>query len=46
MFDEILTECPVEFGVDDYIQAKANYAEAIMNEGDLELAGDKFEAVK
>lgn len=36
----------MEFGVDDYIQVKANYAEAIMNEGDLQLACEKFEAAK
>jgi hypothetical protein len=36
----------LEFGVDDYIKAKANYAESIMNSGDIDHAIDKFENVK
>ena len=37
---------PLEFGVDDYIALKAAYAEAIMNDGDIDQALDKFENVK
>jgi hypothetical protein len=36
----------LEFGVDDYIKAKANYAESIMNCGDIDHAIDKFQNVK
>jgi hypothetical protein len=36
----------LEFGVDDYIKAKANYAESIMNCGDIDHAIDKFDNVK
>lgn len=35
-----------EFGVDDYIKAKANYAESIMNCGEIDHAIDKFENTK
>ena len=37
---------PIEFGVDDYIGAKASYAEAVMNCGELDLAIEKFDNVK
>ena len=35
-----------EFGVDEYIRAKASYAECIMNLGQTQHAIDKFENVK
>jgi tetratricopeptide (TPR) repeat protein len=36
----------IEFGVDDYIRAKASYAESLMNMGQIDQAIDKFENVK
>ena len=36
----------VEFGVDDYIRAKADYAESLMYLGNVDQAIDKFENVK
>lgn len=48
-FPELTSETEdivIEFGVDDYIKAKANYAESIMNIGDIEHATEKFENVK
>ena len=35
-----------EFGVDEYIRTKANYAECLMNLGQLQHAIDKFENAK
>lgn len=35
-----------EFGIDDYIKAKASYAESIMNCGQIDHAIDKFENTK
>jgi len=35
-----------EFGVDDYIRSKANYAEALMNIGQIRHAIEKFENVR
>lgn len=39
-------QASVEFGVDDYIRAKASYAECLMNLGEVDHAIDKFENVK
>lgn len=43
---EKLDDSALEFGIDDYIKARAGLAECYMNSGKLELAIAKFQGVK
>lgn len=43
---EKLDDAALEFGIDDYIKARAGLAECFMNSGKIELAIQKFEGVK
>ena len=41
-----LNSSALEFGVDDYIKARAGLAECLLNCGEIEEAIEKFEHVK
>ena len=43
---ERLDDSALEFGIDDYIKARAGLAECFMNNGKIELAIQKFQGVK
>ena len=43
---DLFVEEQLEFGVDDYIKARAGLAECLMNSGRIEQAISKFEGVK
>lgn len=43
---ERLDDAALEFGIDDYIKARAGLAECYMNSGKLDLAIQKFQGVK